>query len=185
MLAQTTLPLDGEYVIQPRCSAPTSASMRGLEYAHQLEITVDGERVHLASIRRRRGFQGHPEEPDEGGRRRREARSRARVPLTAGPHTIGVAFIEQTAAQNQLRLQPFIRSSHDTLDPTGYPHIDVFTVTGPFNPTGSGDTPSRRRIFIVPPGDGGRGRAVRAQHHLDARAPRLSRAGHRRRHRSG
>ncbi|HET9568794.1 MAG TPA: DUF1592 domain-containing protein, partial [Vicinamibacterales bacterium] len=67
------------------------------------------------------------------------------------PHTIGVAFIEKTAAQNSWRLQPFLRSSHDTFDPTGYPHIDVFSVTGPYNATGSGDTPSRRRVFMCRP----------------------------------
>jgi len=71
--------------------------------------------------------------------------------MTAGPHTIGVAFIEKTAAQNSWRLQPFLRSSHDTFDPTGYPHLDVFSVTGPYNPSGAGDTPSRRKIFMCRP----------------------------------
>src|SRR5262249_1151988 len=36
-------------------------------------------------------------------------------------------------------------------DPTGHAHIDRFTVTGPFNPTGPGETPSRRRILICHP----------------------------------
>ncbi len=45
----------------------------------------------------------------------------------------------------------FFRSSNDTLDPAGHPHIDTFTITGPFNPTGAGDTPSRHRIFSCRP----------------------------------
>ena len=53
--------------------------------------------------------------------------------------------------ENTMRLQPFIRSSNDTLDPPGHAHIDSFTVTGPFNATGPGDTPSRRKIFICRP----------------------------------
>jgi hypothetical protein len=150
MLAHTTLPLDGEYVIQPRLFRTNLGAMRGLEYAHQLEITVDGARVHLASFGGDEDFKASLKNPTLAGDDV-EARSRARVKLTAGPHTIGVAFIEKTAAQNSWRLQPFLRSSHDTFDPTGYPHIDVFSVTGPYNPTGSGDTPSRRRIFMCRP----------------------------------
>src|SRR5262249_16734392 len=41
-----------------------------------------------------------------------------------------------------------------TLDPTGHAHIDSFTVTGPFNPIGPGDTPSRRRVFVCRPING-------------------------------
>ncbi len=150
MLAHTTMPLDGEYVIQPRLFRTNLGAMRGLEYAHQLEITVDGARVHLASFGGDEDFKASLKNPTLAGDDV-EARSRARVRLTAGPHTIGVAFIEKTAAQNSWRLQPFLRSSHDTFDPTGYPHIDVFSVTGPYNATGSGDTPSRRRVFMCRP----------------------------------
>src|SRR6185436_17040666 len=150
MLARTTLPLDGEYVIQPRLFRTNLGAMRGLEYPHQLEITVDGARVHLASFGGDEDFKASLRNPTLAGDDV-ENRSRARVKLTAGPHTIGVAFIEKPAAQNSWRLQPFLRSSHDTFDPTGYPHIDVFSVTGPYNPTGSGDTPSRRRIFSCRP----------------------------------
>ena len=150
MLAHTTMPLDGEYVIQPRLFRTNLGAMRGLEYAHQLEITVDGARVHLASFGGDDDFKASLKNPTLAGDDV-EARSRARVRLTAGPHTIGVAFIEKTAAQNSWRLQPFLRSSHDTFDPTGYPHIDVFSVTGPYNATGSGDTPSRRRVFMCRP----------------------------------
>jgi hypothetical protein len=44
-----------------------------------------------------------------------------------------------------------VRSSADTIDFSGHPHIDQFLITGPFNPTGVGDTPSRRRIFTCRP----------------------------------
>ena len=150
MLAHTTLPLEGDYVIQPRLFRTNLGAMRGLEYEHQIEITVDGARVHLASFGGDEDFKASLKNPTLAGDDV-EARSRARVHLTAGPHTIGVAFIEKTAAQNSWRLQPFLRSSHDTFDPTGYPHLDVFSITGPYNPAGPGDTPSRRRIFTCRP----------------------------------
>ena len=97
--------------------------MRGLEYQHQIEITVDGARVHLAAFGGDEDFKASLKNPTLAGDDV-EARARVRVPLKAGPHTIGVAFIEKPAAQNSWRLQPFLRSSHDTFDPTGYPHIE-------------------------------------------------------------
>ena len=150
MLAQITLPLEGEYVIQPRLFRTNLGAMRGLEYEHQIEVSVDGARVHLASFGGDEDFKASLKNPTLAGDDV-EARSRAKVRMTAGPHTIGVAFIEKTAAQNSWRLQPFLRSSHDTFDPTGYPHLDVFSVTGPYNPSGAGDTPSRRKIFMCRP----------------------------------
>jgi hypothetical protein len=146
ILAKTTLPLDGEYVLQPTLFRTNLGAMRGLEYPSQLEITVDGERVHLASFGGDADFKANLENITAAADAV-EARFTARLHLKAGPHEIGVAFLERSSTQNTLRLQSYIRSSNDTLDPAGHPHLLTFTVTGPFNPTGPGDTPSRRAIF--------------------------------------
>jgi len=82
-----------------------------------------------------------------------DGRFSARVPLKAGPRRITIAFLEKTHALNTRRLQNYVRSSADTIDFSGYPHIDQIIFTGPFNPTGPGDTPSRRRIFVCQPKD--------------------------------
>jgi hypothetical protein len=39
----------------------------------------------------------------------------------------------------------------DTTDWTGLQHIEGITIIGPFNVTGPGDTPSRRRVFVCRP----------------------------------
>jgi len=44
-----TLPLDGDYQFQVKLFRTNLGTMRGLEYPHQLEIAVDGQRVHLVS----------------------------------------------------------------------------------------------------------------------------------------
>jgi hypothetical protein len=150
LLAKTTLPLDGEYVLQPTLFRTNLGAMRGLEYPNQLEITVDGERVHIAAFGGDADFKASLENITAGADAV-EARFTARLHLKAGPHEIGVAFIERSATQNTLRLQSFIRSSNDTLDPAGHPHLLMFTITGPFNPTSPGDTPSRRQIFTCHP----------------------------------
>ena len=49
-MARHTFPLDGEYVIKVKLLEINLGSIRGLEYEHQLEVTVDGERVLLAPV---------------------------------------------------------------------------------------------------------------------------------------
>jgi cytochrome c551/c552 len=148
-LAKLNIPLDGDYTINVKYFRTNLGAMRGLEYPHQIEITVDGERVHLGKFGGNEDFKWALENitmaADDA-----ERRSAARVKLKAGPREIGVAFLDM-AGENSIRLQPFIRSSNDTLDPTGHAHIDSFVVTGPFNPTGPGDTPSRQRVFTCKP----------------------------------
>ena len=150
ILAKTTLPLDGEYAFSIRLFRTNLGVVRGLEYDHQFEFTVDGERVHVSTIGGDDDFKANLKNMTKAGDDV-EKRAAFRMPLKAGPHTITVAFLERSAAVNPLRLQPFIRSSNDTLDTIGHPHLDTFTLTGPFNATGPGDTPSRRRIFFCKP----------------------------------
>src|SRR5688572_25244448 len=150
LLIPTTLPLDGEYQFQVRLFRTNLGTMRGLEYEHQLEISVDGERVHLAAFGGDKEIAASSDNPTTTGDAV-DGRFSARVRLKAGPRRIGVAFLEKTHALNTRRLQSYVRSSSDTIDFSGYPHIDEIIVTGPFNPTGPGDTPSRRRIFVCQP----------------------------------
>ena len=147
---KTTLPLDGEYQFQVRLFRTNLGTTRGLEYPHQLEISVDGERVHLASFGGDKEIAASSDNPTTTGDAV-DGRFTARVPLKAGPRTIAVAFIEKTHALNTRRLENYERSSSDTIDFSGSPHIDEVILTGPFNATGSGDTPSRRRIFACSP----------------------------------
>jgi Protein of unknown function (DUF1592)/Protein of unknown function (DUF1588)/Protein of unknown function (DUF1587)/Protein of unknown function (DUF1585)/Protein of unknown function (DUF1595)/Planctomycete cytochrome C len=148
-LLRTTLPLDGEYVIQAKLFRTNLGAVRGMESALQLEVTVDGERVHLVPFGGGADFLAAIKNPTEAGNEI-DARFTVRVPLKAGPHAIGVTFLQKTA-HLPWKLQPFVRSSNDTLDATGWAHIDRFWISGPFNPTGPGDTPSRRRIFVCRP----------------------------------
>jgi hypothetical protein len=101
-----------------------------------------------------------------------EARSSTTAALTAGAHDIGVGFVYQGAEQTSVRLHPFDRSSQDSLDVTGHPHIETLTITGPFDATGPGDTASRRRIFVCRPVNDERACAERILSQLVRRAYR-------------
>lgn len=146
------LPLDGEYRLDVTYYESNLGAMKGLEIAHEVEIAVDGERVHAATIGGPDDFLALMENITDAAAAV-ASRSSTVAPLKAGPHDISVAFVYQGAAKSSTRLQPFDRATQDTLDVTGHPHIETLTLTGPFNATGAGDTPSRRRIFTCRPGD--------------------------------
>jgi hypothetical protein len=64
---------------------------------------------------------------------------------------VTVAFVQEPQIAGPARLQRYLRSTVDNFDWSGQPHIQTLTINGPFGSTGSGDTPSRRRIFTCRP----------------------------------
>jgi mono/diheme cytochrome c family protein len=151
ILVHHTFPLDAEYTFQVKLYRTNLNIVRGLEYPHQVEFTVDGERVHLAALGGKSDLASLFEKPTDTGDAV-EARLRVQVPVTAGPHAVAVAFIREPSVVDSVRLQPYLRSSVDNFDWSGRPHMQTLAITGPFKPTGPGDTPSRRRIFSCSPG---------------------------------
>jgi len=148
-------PLDGDYVIKVRLWRVTADIIRGLEDKHQLEISVDGQRVRLASF-------GGPEdqhlsETNSGASCIDiDGRLSVRVPVKAGPHDVAATFLTgiESEAQDDNILKPFIRSNYDVLDFRGEPVVDRVTIEGPANARGASDTPSRRRVFTCRPTSG-------------------------------
>ncbi len=149
-LVRHVFPVDAEYTFQVKLFRTNSSVMRGLEYPQDLEITVDGQRVFLATVGGGADFQTLMKDVTAAGDAI-DARLQVRVPVKAGPRAVAVTFLQKTPAMDTRILQPFIRSSVDTYDFTGRPHIETFTIVGPAAATGPGDTPSRRRIFECRP----------------------------------
>jgi hypothetical protein len=141
-------PLDGEYVIKV-----TQAVGPRFPDPHQLEVSVDGERMQMFTV--------GGDLPAEGGRgatetspgpvqRRRPAPPRelqVRVPIKSGPHVVAITFVKKSSAQSEDVLQPFLRPGRGGLGP----YLGSVTITGPYAAAGGGDTPSRRRIFDCRP----------------------------------
>lgn len=73
-----------------------------------------------------------------------------RVPIKAGPREIGVTFAAKTNALDPQKLRPLL-SPADAVDTHGVPRVDKVMITGPFDPAGPGDTPSRRAVFVCRP----------------------------------
>jgi len=149
-LVDIVLPLDGEYRLDVRYFKSNLGAMKGLELPVVVEIAIDGERIHSATIGGREDFEALMRNITAGADAV-EARSSTTARLTGGAHEVSVGFRYRGAVQTSARLQAFERSSQDTLDVTGVPHIETLTITGPYGATGPGDTATRRRIFVCRP----------------------------------
>jgi hypothetical protein len=149
LVVNHTFPVDAEYRFSLELYRTNLEAIRGLEHPHQIEVTVDGERVFLATIG------GDNDQVPQGTSITErsnavDARLQAVVPVKAGAHQVGASFVRKIGEGTQ-RLRPFLRSSAGTYDSTGRPHIETLTIKGPFNPVGPGKTPSRERVFSCRP----------------------------------
>ncbi len=150
MLVSHHFPVDGEYVIKPRLWRNTVDVVRGTETPHDLEVSLDGERLSLTRF-------GGPDDEVPAqmfpGKTADEidARFETRVVVTAGEHTVGVAFAKKSSATRQDVLKPFAREKHDARMDVGIPELDQIVIEGPLTIAGPGNSASRERIFSCYP----------------------------------
>jgi hypothetical protein len=150
MLVSHFFPVDGEYVIKPKLWRNTVDVVRGTETPHDLEVSIDGQRLALTRF-------GGPEEERQAqmfpGKTADEIdrRLEVRVAVTAGRHDIGVAFAKKSSATRQEVLQPFLREKHDARMDVGIPELDQVVIEGPLAVVGPGSSESRNRIFTCYP----------------------------------
>jgi len=115
---------------------------------HELEITIDGERVKVFKL----APDQTPQTLDPADSYRTGPEDMlVRVAAKAGPRVVAAAFIKKTDALAESVRQPFDRP-HGEGDYLMYqPHIGTLTIAGPFNSSGVESTPSRSRIFTCQP----------------------------------
>jgi hypothetical protein len=143
MLVRHEFPADGEYVIKVRGIAGYFNNLLGQIKGEKLEVTIDGERVKLFDWDTEIGTGG----PGDVG-------ETPRIPIKAGLHTVGVAFLDTQQAPGSELNKPFVRTLNSPGEIPGYlfyPGIGQVQVEGPYNATGAEDSPSRRKIFICQP----------------------------------
>ena len=137
-----TFPLDAEYEVQLRLARDRNEHVEGLKVAHEVEFTLDGERVRLFTV-----------EPPEPGQDHHavDQNLKVRIPVKAGPHVLAVAFVKKRSALLETERQPL--QVHFNMDrhPRVQPALYSLTVNGPYAAKGPGDTPSRRRLFVCQP----------------------------------
>ena len=159
-LIDYTFPEDAEYAIRVRLGRDASGTLVAFDTPHQLEVSLDGERLQTFVVGEPRpeGVERRSPEYQEYIQRQRTADEgwEIRVPVRAGPHTVQVTFHQKTSAYPETLRQPFLRpyTSITGGDTRYQPYVGSVTIAGPFEASGArpvDETPSRRRIFVCRP----------------------------------
>ena len=150
MMVRRYFPPDGEYKFDITLRQ-SQIYVKGLEFPHQLIMTIDGERVLPARIGGEEDLRAQDQELAAAAQAIQGRLKNLRFQVKAGPHTVIVTFLQKTFAQSDEVLQPYTRDVGPSGGMNGIPSIEKLEVMGPYNPSGTGDTPSRRRIFVCRP----------------------------------
>ena len=114
-------PLDAEYEFRVGRAGGGLFGLAPVGTGDPVEITLNGERVRLLD---------------------NTTRGAVRLKIPAGPQRIGVAVVRRSNARGVDDLYAELANVAG---------VNNVAINGPLNPTGPGDTPSRRRIFICTP----------------------------------
>jgi len=145
-----TFPTDGDYDFQLRLFRTNLSAMRGLQDPHQVEVTLDAERILLATVGGNDDLVALQKNPTAASDDIEASRLRVRHAVKAGTHEIAAAFIEETPyVMATGRLQPFLRDFNSPYAAEGAPHVQSITVQGPYNAE-RGDAPAAR-LFVCRP----------------------------------
>jgi cytochrome c551/c552 len=162
-------PVDGEYQIKLSLLKLSFGQVfgEGAE-GEELEVTLNRQRVKLFKLDEVPMFfmrevpGSHPAKPkptdplEERVKMTPDIRLEFKLKVPAGPQTIGVAFLNKSYAANEDLVKRPVSSTYDVFIGMQYgyttaPHLSRVVITGPYNPAGISDTPSRRRVFVCRP----------------------------------
>ena len=133
-----SFPADGEYIF-------SMSFMSGWgERDHDIDISVNGERIALLRYGGNIDFQG---------RKRFPVRTEPTA-VRAGEHRLTAAFIRKMDGPYEDLIRPndwSLTGTETSYGTTSLPHIMSLTVEGPYSTTGVSDFDARRRVFSCRP----------------------------------
>ena len=137
-----TFPRDGEYEIQIRLTRDRNEMVEGLHETHELEVLLDRNTAARFQV-----------SPPKGNRDYEtvDAHLKARVPVKAGLHEVGVTFIKNSSSLVETQRDPYQARYNMHRHPRLSPAIYQVSVTGPYASQEAGETASRRKLFVCYP----------------------------------
>ncbi|MEE2638020.1 MAG: DUF1592 domain-containing protein, partial [Acidobacteriota bacterium] len=158
-------PLDGEYRIKIRLRRMIYDYIVGMGTPQQVEVRLDGRRVQRFTVGDADSI-GYPSAYSFFGTIRgdpaweqfvsidADAALEVTIPARAGQRVVGVSFVATRTEPTGVLER---RLSGFSLSGLGFYHghaaVDQVEITGPYDATGPGDTPSRRQVFSCRPTD--------------------------------
>ncbi|MEP6961113.1 MAG: DUF1592 domain-containing protein [Acidobacteriota bacterium] len=136
-------PRDGDYDIQVVLTRNWEGIVSGLREnrPHQVLVLIDREPVKTFTIQKSPNGDDTTADKD----------LRARVRVSGGPHTLAVTFIKDGSSLPDALRQPASSRFNERRQPRTVPALGQVSITGPYEPKGVSDTPSRRRLFTCQP----------------------------------
>ena len=154
-------PVDGEYVIRVRLQRSLYGHVRGIATRHELDVRLEGSLLERFSVGGEdagapppAGFGGTIDASPEWEKYASEADAGldVRVRVDAGTRVVGVSFVPQVWAAEDVRQPRHVGFGADTsamLDSD--PAVESVEIGGPYGVDGPGETPSRERVFVCRP----------------------------------
>lgn len=135
-------PVDGEYEIQVHLMRDRNEDVEGLHEPHEMEMLLDKEQIGQFTIK-----------PPTNGQSNQsiDAQLTQRIKVKAGPHKVGVAFLKHSSPLLETHRQPLHVHFNYYRHPRIGPAVYEVSILGPYEASGHGDTPSRRRVFTSTP----------------------------------
>jgi mono/diheme cytochrome c family protein len=148
LLIEHLFPADGEYTFNVNQSGGFGGGyIAGLDSRQKMVMMIDGQKVFETELGGEADLKSLDQKQAPAAKAIRDRFSNIKVPVKAGPHKIGIAFVARTFAETD-----------DTLQPMGdglprVPGVFGVEILGPSKDkaTALSDTPSRRKIFICRP----------------------------------
>jgi hypothetical protein len=135
-------PQDGEYEVQIRLMRDRNDEVESLREPHELEVSLDRERIKLFTVRPPAGEVTHQSV---------DANLKTRFSAAAGPRRLAIAFLPKGNSLLETTRQPLNVHFNFYRHPRLGPAVYQVSILGPFDAKGPGDTPSRRQIFVCRP----------------------------------
>jgi Protein of unknown function (DUF1592)/Protein of unknown function (DUF1588)/Protein of unknown function (DUF1585)/Protein of unknown function (DUF1595)/Protein of unknown function (DUF1587) len=158
-------PVDGEYTVKIQLRGQLYQYIIGLGRRHEIEVRVDGRRIKLFTVGG--DAPGRPAPTSFAGdilgdpewekyMHSADAGLQVRFPARAGTRVVGISFVGDTAEPEGVAQPVQTMGTGLTFNEfyDGNAVIEKVSIGGPFRVQGSGDTPSRRRVFVCRPTSG-------------------------------
>jgi hypothetical protein len=146
LIAEHSFPADGDYKLNINGLA-AAGYVRGMEYRHTLIVTLDGMKVFEGQLGGEEDIRAIDQQQASAVAAINGRFQNIPLKVTAGPHTVGVAFIARTFAESDDVLFSFRPSAGEER----IQRVASIEIQGPFTAAGVSDTPSRQRIFVCRP----------------------------------
>jgi hypothetical protein len=145
-------PQDGKYDISFQLTRDRNEHIEGLGEPTDLDLLLDGARIQTFTVKPVNDITGIRNANSIPNDDLVDKHLHARIPVTAGPHTLAVTFPKTSPSLLlETERQPYQAHFNMYRHPRIHPALYSIVVVGPYDATGVGDTPSRRRIFVCHP----------------------------------